>query len=1008
MRRWTGGSSILGAALTVISALGAAGCHEPRQTQKVVAVGVLDTSALDFGEVPVGEWRTARVKVQNVGYVPFNALEVLKLEDNPSFHVEISDGRVMPGQEREVVVRFHPLAEGELKDTIHVDTDADDKPQDLVTIRGVGTPTPVRIEPNLLDFETLEVNSDRTLEVTITNPVDIPLTVKLSGLTVQPFAADAVTIPPFGSQRVNLKYSPTLRGENYGLVEVRACESCTPATAGLKGKAVPYAFEFDPAPVPFQNVPVHESTRSKTVMKNVTWRTVKVEKTRTSDDSFKVLTDLSNQLFKPGDTMEVEMEFAARFSGPDVGQVDVNYLSDKTRTAPLPLDARGGRPTLALTPVSVDFGEVPVGSKAEKVIRMTNAGTTGPIHFLGVRGDGAESAQFSVSTAFRGDPKVPAQTYPWAAATNWPDLASQSPVAIQPGDDALDIKVFFNPEAVGDHSLTLVFKSDDLFFPEKTVTLTGRARESGPCQFIVKPATQLDFGNVPVGSGAVLGFYFENTGTQECAVKDIKLTNNGGGAFFMPGGEIAGGSVPWGSAFSAQIAFKAVASGAYNGELSITVNNPTTPVVKLPLKAVAQATCLVAAPNYLDFGPIRTDCSPIPRRTLIANQCQTPVTVDQISLGEGTSEQFQINAQPPMPQVVQPGQGFEVEVTYARNVFGQHFTPMYVHATNETASLLVPLLAETNRPGYNDDRFIQGTENELDVLFVISNTTTMQSYQDRLQSAIAGWLSRSAQKGVDLRVGVTSTGLIERSSACGGGANGGEAGRLYPADGSRARVVASTAPNAATTLQQNVEVGACHNLEQGLESMRAALSSPLIDHQDDPRTALPNDGNFGLLRPEARLAVVFLSDEDDHSGFDPQSYSQFLQALKGTGMAHRVAAYAIVPTDGSCQTAGAPGNRFNTVAWNTAGSVMNICAPDYGNFLDLVAERAAGLQDSFKLSQVPFNAAALTVKVNGQVKTKDTAWTYDSANNAIVFTTGNVPAPGQVIEVEYQAACVGG
>lgn len=981
-----------------------AGCHEPKQTRQVLASGVLDTSALDFGEVPVGEWRTAKVKVRNVGYVPFSALEVLRFSDNPSFQVEMEDGRIMGGEEREITVRFHPLAEGELTDKFHVATDADDKPQEQVTLRGVGTPAPIRIEPSELDFQTLEVEDNRVLELTVTNPVDIPLTLTLNGEKSDPFHPDVVTIPPMSTQVVRTRYFPRILGDNQGLIEVRACETCTPVSARLSGRAVPYAFVFDPAPVPFQDVPVHEKTQSTTKMKNITWRRVTVNDTPTSDDSFRALTDLKGQQFAPGDELKVDLEFAARFSGPAVGEMRVKYRSDKERDAPVILDARGGRPTLALTPITIDFGEVPVGAKVEKLIRMTNAGTQGPLFFQGLRGEGGDATQFSVSTPFRGDPRTPSASYPWTTTSAWPQLTLEQPVAIQPGGDALDIKAFFNPTRAGEFQATFVFRSDDLFFPERTVTVTGRARESGPCQFVLKPGTVMDFGALWVNRGGVLGFYFENTGTAECAVKDIHLSNDAGGVFFMPGGQLAGGSVPWGSAFSAQIAFKSPAPGQFQGELSITVNNPANPIIKLPLKAIAQASCLVATPSYVDFGGIRTDCQPEPRRTMIANICRAPVTVESVTIGEGTSTQYSITGMPPMPQVLQPGQGFEVQVSYARNVYGQHYSPMYVKAQNESAPLLVPLVAETNRPGYNVDRFVQGTENQLDVLFVVSNTTTMSPYQDRLQAAINNWLIRAQNRGVDLRVGVTSTGLVARSNACGGGANGGENGRLFPVDGSRARVVTGTMTNAASLLSQNIDVGICHNLEQGLEAMRSALSSPLVDQQDDPRTPEPNDGNIGFLRQQARLSVVFLSDEDDHSGFDTESYVQLLQSLKGTNMGHRVSANAIVPTDPACVTAGPPGDRFTSVASRTGGQSLSICSSDYTNFLDGITSRAAGPQREFRLVAAPVNPAALTVRVNGQVKPQGTWW-YDAAKQSIVFDAASVPTPGQTIQVEYQAVC---
>src|SRR5688572_21610467 len=131
---------------------------------------------LDFGEVPVGEWRELEVNVKNVGFVPFRALEALALDGDPSFVVEL-DGpdRLKPGEERVIWVRFHPLREGEHRERLAVETDAEHRPTDPVRVQGLGTPAQVRVEPAALDFQTLEIDSDRWLEATVHNPTDLPL-----------------------------------------------------------------------------------------------------------------------------------------------------------------------------------------------------------------------------------------------------------------------------------------------------------------------------------------------------------------------------------------------------------------------------------------------------------------------------------------------------------------------------------------------------------------------------------------------------------------------------------------------------------------------------------------------------------------------------------------------------------------------------------------------------------------------------------------------------------------
>jgi len=994
-RRWIVAVGTCAAAL-------AAGCHDPNQVRQLEARAVLSATDLDFGDVPVGEWRDGNLTIRNAGFVPFSAREAVLLGGNPSFVAELVDGdkKIAPGEARPVVVRFHPLREGPQEDGLRVELDADNAPRGTVRLRGVGMPTPIGVRPTSLDFQTLEIDSDRVLGFEVTNPADLPLEIRVAGSSAEPFSTDAITIPPYSTRRINARYAPHLARRDAATFEIRSCPSCTPAAVAASGRAVPSAFVFEPAPVPFADIPVHETTLSRTRARNVTWRPVEISRLTTSDYSFQPLTAVANTTVAPGAAVEVDIEFAARFAGPAVGTMNVDYRSDKARVSQVVLDARGGRPQLAITPVSIDFGKTDVGAKLARTVRLSNAGTNGDLHFFAIRFDGPQADQFGASEPFRGT-----RRYPWDPASTWPLLQQPAGgIAIAPGADFVDVQIYFGPTAPGSYQATLTFLSDDLFSPERTVVVTGEATATGPCTFEVLPSPVLDFGNVTAGRGAVLGFRFSNTGGNDCAVKDIHLSNDAGGAFFMPGGPIPGGVVPPASAFSAMIAFKTPNEGSYQGELSITVNSLATPTFRLPIRALALSSCLTAAPHYLDFGAIRQECSARPLTTYVSNQCPSDVVVDSVEIGPGTADQFLISSVPRMPITLSPAAGFEIQISYLHDVRGQFYSPLYIWAAGEPAPYMVPLLGEDNPEGVKDDRFIQGADNQLDLLFVVSNTTTMQPYQDRLRAAVPAFLSKARAEGLDLNVGVTTTGLVPRSPLCPGGADGGEAGRLFPVDNSRPRILSAGSPSAPSGVDADLQVGVCHNLVQGLETMRAALSSPLVDHADDPMTPLPDDGNLGLLRDTARLSVIFLSDEDDHSGFDPASYVQFLQAVKGPGMSHRTQAQAIVPTDPSCQTAGPPGPRFAGVATGMGGQVVNVCSADYGPLLDSVAARAAGLQRDFRLTAVPMSAADIQVSVNG-IPAAAGSWSFDPATNSVVFTAAAVPSPGQVVEARYNAAC---
>src|SRR5690606_16187508 len=157
-----------------------------------------------------------------------------------------------------------------------------DEPLDPVSVRGLGIPTPIQVSPEALDFETLEIDSSRTLPLTVTNPVDLPLTLRVVGTAGARFSTQTLEVAPHATVELSTRYLPPLPGDDVAALEVRSCPSCTPTLVPLTGRAVESAFQFDPAPVPFEATPLHSSSDSETVATNVTWRPVQLSGATTS------------------------------------------------------------------------------------------------------------------------------------------------------------------------------------------------------------------------------------------------------------------------------------------------------------------------------------------------------------------------------------------------------------------------------------------------------------------------------------------------------------------------------------------------------------------------------------------------------------------------------------------------------------------------------------------------------------------------------------------------------
>jgi hypothetical protein len=198
------------------------------------------------------------------------------------------------------------------------------------------------------------------------------------------------------------------------------------------------------------------------------------------------------------------------------------------------------------------------------------------------------------------------------------------------------------------------------------------------------------------------------------------------------------------------------------------------------------------------------------------------------------------------------------------------------------------------------------------------------------------------------------------------------------------------------------KVGTCHWLEQGLEASLRALSSPLVDHADDPRTSLADDGNLGFYRPEAKLAVIFVSDEDDQSEADVASYLAFYKSLKADPVMLSVSA-VVTPEDMStCMSGTSAGSRYMELVDALGGVKESICTLDWAASLGRLGDNAFGLNIVFPLTGVPADPTKIEVKIDGVVVG---GWSYDAGKNVILFTPLNPPPAGSHVEIRYPVGC---
>jgi HYDIN/CFA65/VesB-like, Ig-like domain/Cep192 domain 4 len=956
-----------------------AACGDRRTTVSVDGALELAPQALDFQQVAVHDQKSLPVTLRNSGRGRLDLTGVtVQAASGGTFRFSVpGQSAILPGQTVQGEVVFQPAAAGTSSGTLLVTTDSAASPQATVGLRGEGVNSFAAVKETTLDFGKIELQAEKLKQLTFTNSSALPVDVsaRIIGSFSDEFSMASFTLQPGQTQTQDVSFHPQRVGVKRAALAITPCKGCGDVLVTLTGEGLEQALIADPATVDFGLVPTDFTAIGAAVLKNLSTEPVTV-----SAAAFKAGSDPDFQsggtpmplVIAGGATATVDLKYVSTHLGAATGSLVLTENSIRHPTLEIPLTGVGGGAKLCVAPLLLEFGKHAVGTRTDSQVTVRNCGGPGDV--------------FTVNSA----------TLLSGAGSQFQLGPVAYPVTLTTGA-SLVIPVSYVPTTSGDvvEQLQIV---TSLAGGTVNVQLQSTAAASAPCSLQVTPSA-IDFGTVVPGSQSLLGAKVLNAGADVCILQSLSLTDTGGNTFSLPAGSLVALSMAPGEYFTFEVQFTAPGTGgAFNG--MVTVNGTSQPPISLPLTATAGTTCLVANPGYVDFGIASPACPAGTRQIAVTNGCTTPVTINSAVIGAGSTDgEFIFALAPPVPQTLAPGAGLTLDVEYLAAVPGLNLSPLFIDNSLFTPPLLVSLVGEASATAKQTDTFIEGTPGQVDVLFVVDNTTSMLEENPRLVAAMPSFASSALGTGVDLHVGVTTTGISPTGATCPGGASGGEAGRLFPVDNSSPRIFTNGTPNLGQALQKAVQVGECGFEQQGLEAMRRALTPPLVDHADDPRTPQPNDGNLGFYRQTASLAVVVVSDDDDTSPDAVDTYVRFLQQLKGAGAGGRAAVYAIVPSGETCPSASGQGLRYAEAASRTGGAIESVCAPDFGPLLQDVVGRAFSAQVRFPLSGTP-DASGVTVTVDG---TPATGWVYEPVSNTVVFASP--PPPGSTIQVTYTRSC---
>ncbi len=973
-------------------AVAAGGCDRPSSYGKGArAAFAARPQVLEFGPAAVGSTKTVKVRLANEGRASMRVEGAVSSVPNvevPPFEAFT----LSAGAEHELEVRFSPQVEGTVQGVVQIFTDADEQGNSgsQVAFQGQGVKAWVEVKSPGLDFGNVALDTVEVRELRVRNPtsVDSPLRLEVVGADADQFsssqAAQELVLKAGEERDLSMAFKPARLGAATAAVRVAVCEGCEPVIVAMNGTGIASQLEISPLRVDFGRVALGATAEERIMVRNQGSEPMRYTGARIVADqasAFRVVsaTQPAGSVLKPGEAAEIRVAFAPTALGavPE-GRVEVQVQATGS-TAPGPkvaLVGEGGSSCVSVQPRAIDFGEVAEGMSASRKVEVINRCREQVL-----------LSELQISTQKGGFFTL-----------------AQAPASLPiPAGKSAFVGVTFTPRAgvgAGAARLAVTVRHGGSTATE-SVALVGLGRNFPPCQYVLTPPS-LDFGSVPVGAQVSLGVTLRNAGPTACYLAGMKLAEGSDAAFTAA--PVENTVLAPGQRTTLLVQFKPEEEGTYAGLAEGWVNHPSAGHPMVNVQGAGVRGCFFVQPTHVEFGLTKLSCNPRTRELIAYNRCSAPLTVQGMTVEQETQEFVVTGAA--FPRTLQAGEQFKLRATYAPADDGDDAGALRFALDNGsvyTASMVGRGAAQAEQT----DDFVQEPEAKVDVLFVVDNSGSMMEEQQSLGANFAAFLTAANTTGVDYHIGVTTTGLDASPggwSVCPGGAEGGENGRLFPVTGTTPRVITRATPNAASVFANNTQVGVCHWNEQGLDGAYRALSSPLLHSVDDPRTPVPSDGNGGFLRQDARLAIIFVTDEEDFSTQPVSFYETYFRALKDNDPSKLSISAIAGPQDlSTCSTASSSGNRYIQLARATGGVVESICTPNWAESLKKLSSTTFGPKRVFPLSDEPADVAQIVVKVDGQRVT--TGWTYDAATNSIVFDEGAAPPAGAYIEVTYPLGC---
>ena len=634
----------------------------------------------DYGSVLLNEFTLAAFTVGNDGDAALNVTTTdLTGSDPLAFNIESGGGAftLNPGETRDVVVSFTPIAEAAYSAVLQINSDDPDEGLIEAALSGIGITTPPPSpEVTFVSNQTGGSASGATVATSAAVSGDLD-DLFLAAITMKPYT-QITAVTGLGLTWTEIRTQCAARnqtGVSVWMAQGTPASGIVTATlASAPNNAAivvsRYAGANPDAPIgnivsgntngesgtcgsgsdgPAYSFPITASVDKAMVFGAAVMR----NKTHTPGSNF-----TERQEFVQGGggsaasiaVMDSTIESASTVdfngtfsSGVDWAVVGVEILAGEPAPAP----------EITVTPATNAFGDLIVGGSASQTFQIRNDGNADLI-VSGVSLTGADAAEFNIENGGGAVTLTPGQTH--------------------------DVEVSFNPATVGAKSAALRISSNDANENPFDVALSGNGVPTPEPNIAVSPSAH-DFGTGYIGSSLTQTMTIYNHGSEVLEVSGSSIAGANAAEFGFSGSSGPFSIAP-GDSQEVDIVFTPAIEGAKAATWQISSNDPDTPTSDVSLSAVAETPVpdIAVVPSSHNFGTVLLN-TPVSVIITIRNIGSGNLEISSSGLSGADAALFNIESGGGAVTIA-PGDSNDVEISFQPTAIGDFNAELQV-ASND-------------------------------------------------------------------------------------------------------------------------------------------------------------------------------------------------------------------------------------------------------------------------------------------------------------------------------------